>query len=306
MKVFLYCQVDTGGQSARLAKALRDFEGIEAYSMAARHHVNRFPADLAFDPDKARKLFESADVVHLHNTLEVPKRLWPEPHDKPIVLHHHGTRFRTHHATIYPEARAAGVTQIVSTIDLKLLHDDTYWLPSPFDLDWLARFPNSRQGQRIRIAHSPTNRKVKSTDRIIEAVTHLHEKGLPVELDLIERVTWESALRRKASADIFVDQLHLGYGNSAIEAMAMGIPVVAGLDDRTVLEAMDATFPRPFLLATAVTLEDRLEELVERPDVRREFGLRGLQYVRRFHDQQYVANRLAGIYRIAQRKEQVA
>lgn len=314
LKAFLYTPVDTGGQSARLAKALRTHTEVDARSMAVKSHLNRYPEDLRFNVTVAQQRFEEADVVHLHNTLEVPKRVWPQPHDKPIILHHHGTRFRELHERIYQEANQAGAIQVASTIDLAILYPDIYWLPSPFELDVLAALRRGNteyrklQGdnRRIRVAHAPTNRKVKSTALVIDVVTRLHEQGLPIELDLIERTSWLDCLTRKAKADILIDQLHLGYGNNAIEAWAMGIPVIAGVEDQKVLEAMQATFPTPFLAATEATLEDVLRGLVADRAARDDWGSRGLAYVRRFHSDKYVAERLAGLYRMAIRKAEAA
>ena len=45
-------------------------------------------------------------------------------------------------------------------------------------------------------------------------------------------------LALKAQADILFDQVILGYGNNAIEAMGMGIPVIAGVQDDNVRRAM--------------------------------------------------------------------
>jgi len=86
-----------------------------------------------------------------------------------------------------------------------------------------------RDGERrpgpVRIAHAPTNRRIKGTRAVVEAVERLGESA---ELILIENLAHGEAMRRCAEADILVDQLRVGwYGGLAVECMARGIPVVA-------------------------------------------------------------------------------
>ena len=148
----------------------------------------------------------------------------------------------------------------------------------------------------VLIVHAPTNRQVKSTQLLIEAVERLKADGLDVELDLIEHKPWKECLERKAKADIYFDQVILGYGCNAIEAWCMGIPVVAGGSDET-LDEMERRFGRlPFYHATPETIYDALKELVESPALRKRYGKIGLEHVRRFHDAKVVVEQLKGIY----------
>lgn len=148
----------------------------------------------------------------------------------------------------------------------------------------------------IRIAHAPTNRQVKSTDLLIKAVDRLKAEGFDVELDLIERRSWAECLGRKATADIYFDQVGLGYGNNAIEAWAMGIPVIAGASD-PVLDEMERRFGElPFYHATLETIYDALKELVEDPKLRERYGRLGYQYAKQWHDGPIVVDRLKAIY----------
>lgn len=80
----------------------------------------------------------------------------------------------------------------------------------------------------VLIAHAPTNREVKSTAAFLEAVDRLRAEGHDIEVDLIEGRTWDECLERKARADIYFDQVKLGYGNNSVECWGMGIPVIAG------------------------------------------------------------------------------
>lgn len=151
----------------------------------------------------------------------------------------------------------------------------------------------------IRIAHAPTNREVKSTTHLLDAVERLKGEGYPVELDLIEEVPWAECLERKAKADIYFDQVKLGYGNNAIEAWGMGIPVIAGAQDAT-LEEMARRFDGlPFYSATEDTIYDAVKALVEDEGLRQQYAAKGQAHARRFHDEKVVVDQLKGLYRRA-------
>jgi glycosyltransferase involved in cell wall biosynthesis len=152
---------------------------------------------------------------------------------------------------------------------------------------------------RILISHAPTNRQVKSTQEFLAAVKRLQDEGYPVDLDLIEHRPWKECLERKAKADIYFDQVILGYGCNAIEAWGMGIPVVAGAQDET-LDEMERRFGHlPFYHATEETIYEALRELVEDPELRQRYGQIGNEYVRKYHDEPVVVEQLKGLYRRA-------
>ena len=119
----------------------------------------------------------------------------------------------------------------------------------------------------------------------------------PIDFDLIERVSHEECLARKARADIFIDQLLYGFGLNNIECWAMGIPVVSGLASgrgRRKGLAMWGQFP--WADATEATLEAIVEHLVTDPDWRAELGERGRQHVQRWHSQRAVVEKTLQVY----------
>ncbi len=121
---------------------------------------------------------------------------------------------------------------------------------------------------------------------------------LPVELEIVEGLHHDEARRRYERADIVVDQLNAGwYGLFAIEAMALGKPVVTFLHDEAVARTEAAFGTRvPIVSATADTLVDRLRPLVESAEERRRVGTESRAYVERVHDIERVADRLLDIY----------
>ena len=118
---------------------------------------------------------------------------------------------------------------------------------------------------------------------------------LPVELDLVEGVPHDEARERYARADIVVDQLNAGWhGVFALEAMALGKPVVAHLKPDVVERSAE---PRSASASRSCPRRRRRSPrrsrpLVESPALRRELGAAGRAYVEQVHDIDRVADRL--------------
>lgn len=113
-----------------------------------------------------------------------------------------------------------------------LYHWDTLMLAHfSIDTDTVRPVPTPRAtGQPFRILHAPNHRFVKGTVFFQQAVAELRAEGIPVELQIVERVPNETVRAAIASADLIADQLIVGwYAMFALEAMAMGKPVLCFL-----------------------------------------------------------------------------
>jgi hypothetical protein len=154
----------------------------------------------------------------------------------------------------------------------------------------------------------PTNREIKSTDALEAAVRTLQAEGLPVELLVVTGRPWAESLAVKATADIYFDQVGLGYGCNAVEAWGMGIPVIAGADLWTLAQMRKVwnTGDLPFYRATADSIVDALREMVEVADLRAEYSVKGLAHVNKYHAEKPALARLAELYGMAIRKMQAA
>lgn len=314
MRVLIFATgADTGGQGYRIAAGFgRRAPSWQVEAVAALNPLG-YPEQSALRPVQlrahVRERYQWADVVHLRNSLE-GFRVVDRGRRKPLVLHHHGTAFRAYHQKLTREAAALGATQVASTLDLVLLQPGVEWLPSPYHLEELAALRASEYEPDgvVRIAHFPTNTARKGTAAFLEAVAALRARGLRLELVTNVRhlrnrrpvhtpTPWPQVMAQKARADILYDQLELGYGNNAIEAFGMGIPVVAGVADLRVRHEMLRRFGElPFVDATPQTLQHVLGDLVASAAMRREYGQRGLEHARRFHDERVVVGQLVDIY----------
>lgn len=294
---------DMAGIGARFVKAAgRHFAPLRIRSVHVTDTYLKYPSDIRWTGNGAavQRLYNAADVVHLNNSMYGYIR-----HDrgqrKPILLHHHGSMFRHDPRRHLETARRHQAEQAVSTLDLTRMAPDLLtWLPTAYNgADLMAiREEQFEEGKRpVRIVHAPTNRDIKSTDRLIAEVESMRSEGIEVELDLIERTPWSECLRRKGKADILFDQVKLGYGCNAVEAFGMGIPVIAGADEWT-LGRMRQEFSNdlPFYLANEETMGRALRALVESRDLRGEWGSRGLAHFNRYHAEEQALPRLVDLY----------
>lgn len=283
---------DLAGTGIRLKRAFDRHSDWTFNSIARSETYLKYPTDRPWSD--ARSLWDRSDVVHLHNNFRTAELLETGP--KPSVIHHHGTFFRQNTEAMLADQRRRRSVGLAATLDLYLMApDDLEWVPAAYDVDWLASLRRLRGRDRIRIVTAPTDRTVKSTEALIAACRRIGRRRR-ITLSIIERRSWERCLAQKASADIFFDQVLLGYGCNAIEAMGMGIPVVAGADPATLAEYRRRFGELPFQPATEDSIEDALVELVESSSRRSEIGLRGQTHVRRWHSDEAVVSQLERIY----------
>ncbi len=146
--------------------------------------------------------------------------------------------------------------------------------------------------QLIRIGHAARVRANKGSDTIIDIVTDMRLRGLPVEMVMIENVSHTDALRLKSTCDVFIDQIAdaggWGYGMSGIESLAMGLPTLTRMSP----EMQEFVPDHPFIDVSADTLEHELTHLVEDESYRATKGREGLEWVERTHDIRAVTDKL--------------
>lgn len=299
--VFASPSHDLAGSGYALKAAFDAAPDWEARAICRAQTYLRYPTDIVWRPHGGSQRREIAAIMHSADVVQAmnhPRALaWFRPaQSQRLVVHHLGSTFRRNPRAISALCRRYGATEVTDSIDL--LFDGIGWLPIPADLERLAalRATTYRPSSTIRIAHAPTNRQVKDTAAIVRAVESLSRK-YPISFDLIERVPNAVCLKRKASADIFIDQLRYGFGLNAIECWAMGIPVVSGLTDLTALNRGQAMWGHlPWANARAETLEAVIEHLIVDEAWRQELGERGRIHADRWHSQSAVVEMATALY----------
>jgi glycosyltransferase involved in cell wall biosynthesis len=241
------------------------------------------------------RLLPRTDVFHFYfGWTLVPRKLqWPilKSTRRKSVLHFLGSDIRGKAPEELRYARGADA-RIVGSYDALRWVPDAHVVPPGLDLSGYAP-PPSEDRPRPVVLHAPSSRRRKGTEHVIAAC-----EGLDVELDIVEGLRHDEARRHYERADIVVDQLNAGwYGIFALEAMALGKPVLSYLRDEAVEETERALGVQvPILRITKETLRDRIAEVAASADERRRIGASSRAYVEQVHDADKGADRLIAIY----------
>lgn len=211
-----------------------------------------------------------------------------------VACFYHGNDLRNRGAI--PAVDAASQLNLTSELDLLEKHPNLHYLHLPFDLD---KFP-VKQGESnpLVIGHACralSNRHYKGTDAIIAAVKEL-EKTHPVKLDLVEGLSHDEALARKARWDLAIDQIAdvggWGYGMNSLETLSMGIPTCTRMN----AECEKFFKSHPFINVDEATLKPKLIELVENIAYRRAKAAQSRDWVVRRHSLDSVMEELYHYY----------
>jgi glycosyltransferase involved in cell wall biosynthesis len=301
-----HCPVNTAGVPWQNVQALRR-KGVGARLVVFERYRLHPEADWSLDRGEGflrrqlvqaralARLLPETDVFHFYFGLTlVPKSLqFPvlRAAGKRSVMHFLGSDIRGKRpAELAWAARAQA--RIVGSYDAIRWVPEAEVVPPGIDLRDYTPVPPSN-ARRPVVVHAPSSRRRKGTEHVIAAC-----EQLPVELEIVEGLHHDEARRRYERADIVVDQLNAGwYGLFAIEAMALGKPVVTFLHEEAVARTEDAFGTRvPVVGATADTLVERLRPLVEDAEERRRVGAASRAYVEQVHDADRMADRLLDIY----------
>ena len=146
---------------------------------------------------------------------------------------------------------------------------------------------NITNDKNIKIVHAPTDRKIKGTDFIVNAIENLQKK-YAIDFILIENLSQEEALKIYVTADLVIDQVRLGwYGAFALESMKMGIPVAVYINENDleyVPYDMRVALSEAVINVNPDTIEEKLDNFLGDRQALNEKGKKGYEYVNEFHN----------------------
>lgn len=230
------CPVNTAGVPWTNVQALRA-RGVDARLVVFNRYRLHPEADVSLDLPQGQlrrqlaqwralaRLLPRTDVFHFVFGLTLVPQSVQFPLlralRKKSVLHYLGSDIRGRSPDELAYGRKADA-QIVGSYDAIRWVPEAEVIPPGVDLARIEPAPPSDRPRPL-IVHAPSSRRRKGTDAVIAAC-----EGLDADLELVEGLHHEEAFERYRAADIVVDQLNAGwYGLFAIEAMALGKPVVA-------------------------------------------------------------------------------
>ena len=143
------------------------------------------------------------------------------------------------------------------------------------------------------VVHAPSDARAAGTDDVLAAVRRLPPSS-PLEFRLRGGLPDDRRLEELRGADIVIEGVREGsYGNAAVQAMALGKPVIAYLRPGP---AGGDPSGLPIVSADPRTLTDVLAALLADAPRRLELGARGRTYTEQVHALPAVADRLLRLY----------
>jgi glycosyltransferase involved in cell wall biosynthesis len=301
-----HCPVNTAGIPWTNVQALRA-RGIDARLVVFNRYRLHPEADLDLQRSGGflrqqgtqwrafARLARDTDIFHFYFGLTLlPKSVqFPllRALGKRSVMHFLGSDIRGRPSDELKWARRASAT-VIGSYDAARWLPEAHVIPPGIDVAAIEPAPPSDSEHPV-VLHAPSSRSRKGTEEVVAAA-----ELLGLNLELVEGVDHRAAFERYRAADLVVDQLNAGwYGMFAIEAMALGKPVVAFLHEEATQRTEEAFgLKLPIVHATKETLAEVLRELVASPEELRRIGAASRAYVERVHDLSVVGERLLDLY----------
>jgi hypothetical protein len=250
-----------------------------------------------------------ADVIHCHVQPFLINNTGIRPRPEQLVIrHYHGSsQTGSHLEPIFD--RAQGFLLLGARLSLvaeaKGEGLDMDWCPIPVPVqryralrdaeraahDWRPLEGVATVQRPLRIAHSPTNERIKGSSILRDVVRSLQKKGVPVEVAWIRGVTLAESLRRKALCDVAFDSFWLGIQGSGLEAGAMQLPVIAGDQDVASLYRHEVGHVPYTFAKDGADLFTVIERMAMHSDFREAEAQVTATYVEHVHDYEAVARR---------------
>lgn len=143
-----------------------------------------------------------------------------------------------------------------------------------------------------KIIHFPTNRNIKGTQVIIDALEKLKNKGIQFEFKMLEGLTNAEVKKELYQSDVVIEQIYFhGPGMSGNEAMASGCALATNFwkDENSLLSP-------PACLINPENLEIQLEKLLCDREYRQSLAIEGRKFIENNLHPSKIANRMKNIY----------
>lgn len=242
---------------------------------------------------------DSFDIIHFDAGLDFyryPRQAlkWKQA-GKKIVCCYYGSDLRLR--GVIRELDEISDLNITSEYDHLAMKNDLHYLFYPYSTAELPE-PVIRERKKLKIIHSPTNRKYKGTDLILEVIEKV-KKQRDIEFILCEGVPRGELLEIKADCDISIDQVGgtmggTGYGKAGLETLGMGIPTLTNMTK----EYEEWLPENPFVVANNEReLFEQLMRLIDDKEFRLAKGEEGKTWVEKYHSFESVNSALKRLYK---------
>lgn len=147
------------------------------------------------------------------------------------------------------------------------------------------------------ILHAPTHRGFKGTEFIERAVEKLRTEGFKFDFEVAENISHDVLKTRYVDCDLFVDQILGGwYGTAAVEAMALGRPVICSIR-KTYFKYINYGNKIPIIHADPDCIYEVLKNVLLNKSKLPEIGLKSREFVEKIHDVNLLSKELVKLYK---------
>jgi glycosyltransferase involved in cell wall biosynthesis len=257
--------------------------------------------------DELEYLLKNADIYHFHMWADEDMQLGPfKPRDfikgKRVFHYHHGEPPFISNPRKWAERELSlGRKAAVDMPHLLKMYPEATYIPFVVPSNDVDYLPCRRQKrpQKIIITHSPSKKVIKNTDDFIKVTDELKQKYPFLHPYVIENTLHKDCLKIKRHSHIFFDHMQGYFGMSSAEALSMGLPTIAGLDDYTIEKAKEkfGAPDVPWVIAkNPQQLKEKIEFLICDEDARGEIGRHSREWVEKYWTEGRVAEWLIEFY----------
>ncbi len=272
-------------------------ERIANYPLAIRFFIHCYTHALEMFDVRLLKFFNKKIVVTFQGD-DIRQGDYCRNNFEITFATHVSQNYYTHRSDLIKRRKVAKFNKFADRVYslnpdlLYLLDSSAKFLPySHISLDeW--RISAATSNKIPVVLHAPSNREVKGTQFLLDAVKNLKKKGLEFEFILIEGMSNAEAREHYERADILVDQLLAGwYGGLAVELMALGKPVISYIRDQDLaFIPQEMRCELPIINANPTNIEDILGSWIANQKAALiERGLQSRAYVEKWHDPRKIA-----------------
>lgn len=276
----------------------------------------------------AWKVYPKYQIIHSHFLQMVGSGFWEleflKRMGKKIVFHFRGDDIRRKEANLrfnpelnccqecdYPDPYCHN-PQKDSLVDIARRYGDLFLVTTPDLNDFFPRaihfpfilpelpghlWPTETEKKSflnpIKILHLTNHDGIDGTPHIVKAVNRLKEEGYPVELIILRKVPYQELLRMYPLVDLSIGKLRMGYyANAQVESMYFGVPTMCYIREKFLGAIPDC----PIINVRPENLYDRLKFYLDHREELAKIGVRGPEFVRKYHSGSLLAQKLIEMY----------
>jgi len=300
-KIVILSKEDWANSGQKIAEAIRNYTSYYAICITILPSPSFYPysRDLVIGTTwntsnknwtLAKQIIEKAGIIHIKSNkslgfsfanINLERR-------KPIIYTHGGSVYRANWKKINKETDYVAARTVLMP---DLIHSpDTIFTPHPIDIIKVKPIPLNQKNSKLTLSHSPSNISFKKT-HLLDSL----KKDDRLNIDIITNTPYLRCLERKARSHIFYDRIQdscNSYGNSAVEACALGLATISYWD-KVYAPLLNNC---PIVSCKENQLKVEIEKLINETSYRLEKGRQCREWVESFHGAHKIAKLFQKIY----------